>query len=477
MSKCEICGREFETAWKLSMHIKIHKINPEEYYVKYINFKGKCKMCGKDTRFISIKKGYCNHCSTKCSANSPYLKKKRKDLRRGPKNRGAIIIENPENKLCDYGCGQIAKFKFVNGKVCCDNHYRKCPVEKNKNLRTGIKNKDAIKIDNLENKLCDYGCGELARYIFKNGKYCCGSNFVKCPAKKEKNKGINIGKKLPKYEKICNPENKLCDYGCGQIAKFQLKNGKLCCSDHNRKCHSMKNKYKKIENSENKLCDYGCGEIAKFQLNDEKSCCSNHFTKCPGYMGSKLNFSKVLKRYPDVVKIENLIEGPNGEILGHCKNSNCPNSAERGGRFTLTQYQIQYRNQGINSITDGSYFYCCEECKKSCILFGNSAIKLKNIINPQNNKNQASSQELSIWRSEIFTRQLKDNVNHQQNFCEICHKTENLVGHHIQPQKLFPEFALDPDNGIVLCEECHVKYGHEKGTECSTGYLANKNCK
>jgi len=45
------------------------------------------------------------------------------------------------------------------------------------------------------------------------------------------------------------------------------------------------------------------------------------------------------------------------------------------------------------------------------------------------------------------------------------------------PQKLYPEFALDPDNGIVLCEECHNKYGHEKGSHCSTGNLANKICK
>jgi len=35
--------------------------------------------------------------------------------------------------------------------------------------------------------------------------------------------------------------------------------------------------------------------------------------------------------------------------------------------------------------------------------------------------------------------------------------------------------ALDPDNGISLCIECH-KYIHKKGTECSTGQLANKIC-
>jgi len=40
--------------------------------------------------------------------------------------------------------------------------------------------------------------------------------------------------------------------------------------------------------------------------------------------------------------------------------------------------------------------------------------------------------------------------------------------------KTHPYLALDPDNGISFCEECHYKIGHKTGTECSTGNLANK---
>jgi len=192
--------------------------------------------------------------------------------------------------------------------------------------------------------------------------------------------------------------------------------------------------------------------------------------------GHKLTFSKLLKKYPELVKIENLIEGPNGEILGHCKNANCHNSSENGGSFTTNVLQLKYRNQGINSTNDGNYLYCCEECKKECILFGKSANQLDNIFN-QEELFKASPQDLSIWRNEVFIRQLKDNQLHKENFCEICHKTENLVGHHILPQKLYPEYALDPINGVILCSKCHNKYGHKIGTECSTGYLANKVCK
>jgi hypothetical protein len=49
--------------------------------------------------------------------------------------------------------------------------------------------------------------------------------------------------------------------------------------------------------------------------------------------------------------------------------------------------------------------------------------------------------------------------------------------HHSRPQKLDPGFVLDPDFGIACCEKCHYKYGHETGSECSTGNLANKVCK
>ena len=37
-------------------------------------------------------------------------------------------------------------------------------------------------------ELCDYGCGNRANYIFKNGKLCCCKTFNKCLAVKNKNR-------------------------------------------------------------------------------------------------------------------------------------------------------------------------------------------------------------------------------------------------------------------------------------------------
>lgn len=32
----------------------------------------------------------------------------------------------------------------------------------------------------------------------------------------------------------------ICEYGCGEIAQFQLKNGKWCCNESCNKCRAVK---------------------------------------------------------------------------------------------------------------------------------------------------------------------------------------------------------------------------------------------
>lgn len=34
--------------------------------------------------------------------------------------------------LCDYGCGQVALFKFKSGKLCCSQHFNSCPEKRAK---------------------------------------------------------------------------------------------------------------------------------------------------------------------------------------------------------------------------------------------------------------------------------------------------------------------------------------------------------
>lgn len=56
------------------------------------------------------------------------------------------------------------------------------------------------------------------------------------------------------------------------------------------------------------------------------------------------------------------------------------------------------------------------------------------------------------------------NIVKQHPFCAYCKNIKSLQVHHIKPFHLWPEFELNENNVIVLCEEkdinCHLKYGH-----------------
>jgi len=77
--QCQICNLEF-TIGRLQLHVaKVHNINIEEYYSKYINndpIDKKCPMCDKQRKFIGFSSGYAITCCDKsCKAkyiNSTY---------------------------------------------------------------------------------------------------------------------------------------------------------------------------------------------------------------------------------------------------------------------------------------------------------------------------------------------------------------------------------------------------------------------
>jgi hypothetical protein len=107
--------------------------------------------------------------------------------------------------LCCY-CGKEAKFKFKNGKFCCEDSRNKCSAMREKNRignlgRTHTKEEkdkiskalkgsfrsSGIQIDN-EFVLCDFGCGQIAKFKLKNGKFCCSKRWFSCPIERQKNK-------------------------------------------------------------------------------------------------------------------------------------------------------------------------------------------------------------------------------------------------------------------------------------------------
>lgn len=115
-----------------------------------------------------------------------------------------------------YCCGKEARFQLKNKKWCCSKSYNSCS-ESRKIRSKSLKGKQPW------NK----GLSKETSQIIK--------------ASNEKLKGI-VRNRLPPLKSFNNIDNKLCSYGCEQNAKYILKNGKVCCSKFLSQCNGIRNK-------------------------------------------------------------------------------------------------------------------------------------------------------------------------------------------------------------------------------------------
>lgn len=214
-------------------------------------------------------------------------------------------------------------------------------------------------------------------------------------------------------------------------------------------------------------CD---GNIREYRL---QGIVSRNTTSCGCYaieemVKRTLQVKDYQERYPLFCKIEEIMDDPNDYgILIRCKHSECRKW------FKPTSNQLRQRINAIESSWRYSLgteynFYCSDNCKNLCPLY-----KLRSDpFELPDNGNVPTDYELDIWRDQVIENQFKE---FGKNFCEICGEEYEIYhAHHILPVKLFPGFALDPDNGMILCPKHHYEYGHKD--ECSTGALAKVIC-
>lgn len=183
---------------------------------------------------------------------------------------------------------------------------------------------------------------------------------------------------------------------------------------------------------------------------------------------SLLSIEKIKEKYSFFSKIEEMRYNPENlskkEIQVHCRNHSCKNSKENEGWFTPSSEHLRYRIYALESNGDYNGLYCSDECKQSCPIYGShpeSSTK-------SNISEEVDAADLYVWRKKVLEL---DNSE-----CQICGTKNKIHVHHIIPQKLEPFFALDPVNGICLCEKCHFKYGHSS-VGCKTSDIASKSCK
>lgn len=259
-----------------------------------------------------------------------------------------------------------------------------------------------------------------------------------------------------------------CTFGCGQVARYILKNGKPCCSQSPNFCPDFINR--------GRVAKIGCKSDKKGRTyveiygEDRAKRITSQMQK-----SRKFTFKDYQKRHPLFCKEEEIREHPKtGELQVHCMNPNCPNSKEKDGWFIPTYTQIYERIRQLENEhgSNGSCFYCSDLCKKSCRFYRKRVSQLIKEDKIRAGHLEVEEfiytfEEYNTWREEVLKR-----ANYE---CEYCGEPATHC-HHIRPQKLEPFFALDPDWGIATCVECHYKYGHKTGTECSTGKLSSLIC-
>ena len=297
--------------------------------------------------------------------------------------------------------------------------------------------------------LCDYGCGQEATHQFKNGKWCCSKNISSCLNIRKKRCGFNNG--MYGVKRSFSQETKL------KISN-KLKGNKNSLG------------YKHTNTAKEKIKNYNLGKtLTDKTKNKIKKSLEGHkvanITRYKIKYANKLTILKIKNKHPLFSKIEEMRYNPDKpgkrEIQVHCKNHNCPNSKEHGGWFTPTYSQLYERIRQIENKdgNGGAYFYCSKECKDECPLFHLQSDPFKTL--------QAfyTQSEYQTFRNFVLKR---DGYK-----CQYCGEKAEHV-HHERPQKLEPFFALDPDLAWSVCKECHYKYGHKD--ECSTGNLSNRIC-
>jgi len=318
--------------------------------------------------------------------------------------------------------------------------------------------------------ICDYGCGQEAIHQFKNGKWCCSIKFYLCEGYKNSIKGENnyfYGKKHSDKTK-----RKIGSYHKNKIISDETKRK----MSESRKGLIPWNKDKKLSDETKRKMSESRKGLTHTKETKEKIGIAHkgmiHSNKAKKLISkaNKKGISKYKTQYPIFSKVEEMRYNPDKpgkkEIQVHCKNHLCPNSKKQDGWFTPTYQQIYERMRQLEHPegTDGSYFYCCDECKFKCPLY---KMQPSVIINQNNLPSviQYTQEEHQTFRNEVLKR-----ANYK---CEYCGNKAIHV-HHSRPQKLEPFYSLDPDFGIACCEKCHYEKGHKD--ECSTGNLANKVC-
>ncbi len=279
----------------------------------------------------------------------------------------------------------------------------------------------------------------------------CEKNFGKEKKNRSGFKG-SCKKCIAKYKKEHSEKNK------ENIAKKQKEH-----YENNRK-EIIENSKKYYESNKEKTVEYKKEHYEKNKIEIAKKHKENYEKNKEELLKKSKEHSKEKAKhltYKDQLFADEAREADNNILEVKCKH--CKEW------FKPANSQVKTRINAINGKARGeNHFYCSEECKDNCEVYGKKPSQLERLdeINAgiykiHKHEGFYTQDQLNIW-----SKQVRDNAN---NECERCGSKENLQAHHVLPKSEHPEQALEPDNGVCLCIECHKEAHSQDG--CRTGQL------
>jgi hypothetical protein len=217
--------------------------------------------------------------------------------------------------------------------------------------------------------LCKYGCGREGKYLieFKSGAaWCCEERWRKCPNLNKEETRQKISRRVKGIKRSKKTRTLL-----SIKAKERYKNiqERVEQSERMRKIWSDPKRREDLsERQKSRFSD-------PLERNRHSKILKEVYKKPEVYAKTKRTIEKIKSKYQIFFNEEEMRYNPDRPdekvIQVHCKNHKCENSKEKGGWFTPTGRQIEFRIFCLENVNgnDGGYFYCSDACKLSCCLY------------------------------------------------------------------------------------------------------------
>jgi len=257
---------------------------------------------------------------------------------------------------------------------------------------------------------CSYGCKQIAKYQLKNGKWCCEKFYTKCPAMREINRQRQIGKNHSKEtkEKMSKSQKGkiISEETKRKISKANKGNIRKDLSEYNR------NTNLKGKNNPNYKGGYSLKNIALYDT-----------------FAQQISWCESVRRnYED----KNILEVK----CAYCGKWYIPKLNNVKNRLSVLK----------GNISGDHRFYCSKECKNECPIYNRKKW-------PKTFKIATSREVQPELRQMVFKR--------DKYICQNCSSNKNIQCHHLEGIRWEPIESADIDKCITLCKNCHKK-AHQK---------------